>query len=173
MTDRPLLLGALIATALGLNACGGKQLLTITFPDKRGTAEYYICDRDARHCHPTKQGDVDDLDYAPGMDSLSPPAQCPHGAAKMELIISGDRVERINYECAAAPGVTTNKESDRQCGPSEVPAKDLSSAEDEPAAAEDSDEETTESDAETDDSPPEDESEQPDKKPTPNEPPAK
>lgn len=88
------------------SACGGKKLLTITFPDKQGTAEYYICDRDARHCHPTKQGDIDDFNYAPKMDSISPPAECPFGAAKMELVVVGDRVERINYECAKAdPGI--------------------------------------------------------------------
>jgi hypothetical protein len=117
----------LMGTALGLLGCGGTKVLTVTFPKSDGNSEYWVCDRDATHCRGRVAGDVDDLDYKPGMDSLSPPIECPHGAARMDVVIKGNRVLRIGYECAQPP-VPTSLPGHESCseedGPTGLPEGD-------------------------------------------------
>lgn len=96
-----------MGAGLFLFGCGGTKVLTITFPKSDGNSEYWVCDRDATHCRGRTDHDVDDLDYKPGMDSLSPPIECPHGAARMDVVIKGNRVLRIGYECAQPQAPTT------------------------------------------------------------------
>jgi len=100
-----------------LVGCAGKKILTITFPKKDGNSEYWVCDRTATNCHGKGDGDVDPMDYKPKMDSLSPPIECANGAAKMELVLKGNEVVQIGYECAlpsaptGLPGAQANSPS--------------------------------------------------------------
>lgn len=110
----------LLGAALGLLGCGGTKVLTVTFPKSDGNSEYWVCDRDATHCRGRLEGDVDDLDYKPGMDSLSPPIECPHGAARMDVVIKGNRVLRIGYECAQ-PSAPTSLPGEGGCTEGEGP----------------------------------------------------
>ncbi len=97
--------GLLLTWSFGLSACAREKIVTITFPQKDGSSEYWVCDRDARSCHGRGEGDLEPTLYKPGLDTLSPPAECDHDAARIEILIKGNQVVQIGYECAqpAAP----------------------------------------------------------------------
>jgi hypothetical protein len=95
-----LLGGSLICVGLFGLGCGGTKLIRVTFPQRDGNSEYWVCNREATQCKGKQLGDVDPLDYKPQMDTLAPPAECPHGVAQMELVIRGNEVLQVGHECA-------------------------------------------------------------------------
>lgn len=88
--------------------CGGcyrgTKLVSVTFTDRDGSSEYWVCPaRDGKRAAPCRgrlDGDVEDTDYDPNLDVLAPPAECPDGVARMELVVRRHRVLRVGYECA-------------------------------------------------------------------------
>jgi hypothetical protein len=99
-------IGGSALLVVSLSACAGKKIVTVTFPQKDGNSEYWVCDRTASECRGKGEGDVDPMNYKPGLETLSPPVQCPHGAAKMEIVVKGNEVLQVGYECAQ-PSVPT------------------------------------------------------------------
>lgn len=95
-----------LAVALCLAGCARGKIVTVTFPKMDGNSEYWVCDRDATNCHGQGEGDVDPMLYKPGLDTLSPPIQCDHGAARIEIVVKGNHVTQIGYECAQPPAPT-------------------------------------------------------------------
>lgn len=133
----------LIVLAFSVGGCSRAKIVTVTFPKMDGNSEYWVCDRDARNCHGQGEGDVDPSLYRPGLDTLSPPVECDHGAARIEIVVKGNQVVQIGYECAKPPAPTglpqaaTNEPEGVPTGlvdaptglPDEAPSEDSSSAE--------------------------------------------
>lgn len=96
----------LFVLAFCLSGCSRAKIVTVTFPKMDGNSEYWVCDRDATNCHGKGEGDVDFQLYKPGLDTLAPPVECDHGAARIEIVVKGNQVKQIGYECAQ-PSVPT------------------------------------------------------------------
>ncbi len=101
---------AVLSTALFGWGCSGQKIITVTFPARQSSAEYWVCNRKAEECHGKQEGDVNWLKYKPKMDSLAPPKECAHGVARMEIVSKGNEVTQIGFQCArpnASSGPTT------------------------------------------------------------------
>lgn len=100
------LLGVVIAMACGLlGGCyRGTRLVTVTFTDRGGSSDYWVCPpREAPNpgsCHGRQEGDIADGAYRAALDVLGPPAECPNGVARLEIMVRRDEVLRVGYECA-------------------------------------------------------------------------
>jgi hypothetical protein len=105
-SDRERVIGCvwLLACALLGGCYRDTKLVTVTFTDRSGNSEYWVCPArkapDAGSCHGRQEGDIDDAAYAPGLDVLAPAAECPNGVAKLEIMVRKDQVLRVGYECA-------------------------------------------------------------------------
>lgn len=121
-------LGVVIAMTCGLlGGCyRGTKLVTVTFTDRSGTSDYWVCPAreapNAGSCHGRQQGDIDDGAYHPGLDVLAPPAECPNGVAKLEIMVRRDEVLRVGYECAQPSEATGLPDAPATPPPSGLPA---------------------------------------------------
>lgn len=129
--------GVLLALAFCSTSCGGQKIVTITFPKMDGNSEYWVCDRDATNCHGRGEGDVDPKFYKPGLDTLSPPIECDHGAAKIEIVIKGNQVSQIGYECSKplVPTGLPSAPAEKEDGPTGLPDAPAGPPDEAPAEA--------------------------------------
>lgn len=83
-----------------LGGCVSPRIVTVTFPDRDANTEQWVCDRKAQNCHGKGPDDVRFEDYEPGMAILSPPKECAHGAARLEIVVERKEVVQVGYTCA-------------------------------------------------------------------------
>ena len=127
------------AVALGMfTGCGSAKMVTVEFPENKGDSSYWVCEpdknldnpRDNAGCRPRQVTDLNEGDYRPGLHTLASVERCKYGIARMEILVKGDHVEQIGFECAAEATAAPVEVS--QPAPAAVPVTPLAA----PPAAE-------------------------------------
>lgn len=93
--------------AMSLAGCGGTKILTVMQQNADGNSEIWVCPGGkAEGCRGEREGDIDPAGYQHRLYVVSPPKECVNGTATLDIVIKGNDVERVRYECAQPPEPT-------------------------------------------------------------------
>src|SRR5688572_25587725 len=96
----------LLVTCGGLAciACGTTKIITIKHTNLDGNSEYWVCEgHSAKKCAGERDGQLDPAGYQGRVEVHAPPKECVNGAANIEVVLDGNDVTRVRYECAQPP----------------------------------------------------------------------
>lgn len=102
---RPLICVLLLA------GCGARTtVIEIVDHTRDANSDVWVCEGwDAQTCRGEAEGDIDPEGWQRRVKVATPPSSpegCAHGAAAIHVVLEGDSVTRVRYECAA-PSTTT------------------------------------------------------------------
>jgi hypothetical protein len=104
------LLGCSWALIAGTAGCSSATILEVVDRSRDGNSEVWVCEGgDAERCRGERDGDVDPEGFQTRVRVWEPPKApegCANGAANIQIVLDGDRIDRVRYECAQPPTVT-------------------------------------------------------------------